>query len=111
MMIAQGVQANGRGRSAKASVIVSIDFGLDGGLVKAPAARTEAAESFTQDAPTTTLVHDPVVSGILVVIQYGHEVSYLVADDGWIKFLHDVEILRNRLAQRQVLVEPPERLD
>lgn len=78
----QGVQADGWGRPAKAPVIVSIAFGLDGGLVEASTVSTEAAESLAQDAPTSTFVHDPVVSGILVVIQHGHEVSYLIADDG-----------------------------
>lgn len=68
-MAAQGVQADGRGRPAKAPVIVSIAVSLDGGLVEASAVSAEAAEGFAQDAPTPALVHDPVVSGIVVVIQ------------------------------------------
>lgn len=99
-MAPQGVQADSRGRSAEASVIVSIAAGLDGGLVEASTVSTEAAESFAQDAPTPALVHDPVVSGIVVVIQHGDEVSYLVANDGRVQLLHDVEVLGQGLAQR-----------
>lgn len=110
-MAPQSVQADGRGRPAKAPVIVSIAAGLDGGLVEAAAVSAEAAESFAQDAPTPALVHDPVVSGIFVVIQRGYEVSYLIADDGRVQLLHDVKVVRHGLAQRQVLIKPPERLD
>lgn len=98
-MAAQGIQADGRGRPAKAPVIVSIEVGLDGGLVEASAASAEAAEGFAQDAPTPALVlYNPVVSGIVVVIQRGHEVSYLIADDGRVQLLHDSEVLGRGLA-------------
>lgn len=103
------IQARGRRGASEAAVVVSVARGVDA-FVEA-----FAITGILQNAPTAALVDDPrgeinVMEHGLVVIHNGHQVNYLVAHDGRAGLADVLVALRQRLAQRQVLVEPPEGL-